>query len=115
MSISSPKLIAATLIAAFALTGPALSHGKRGGGMIDFGAVDTDNNGAVTKTEIKAHGLSKAREMDTNNDGNLSEDELKAAFEKNSEAGKRAKRVEKRINRMMERKARGKRKSKRSE
>ncbi len=104
MSTKTTKLIAATLIAAFASTSPALSHGKRGGGgMLDFDAIDANANGAISKAEIKAHGLSRAQKMDTNNDGNLSEDELKASFEENGKEGKRAKRMERRIGKMLER------------
>jgi Ca2+-binding EF-hand superfamily protein len=56
-------------------------------------AIDTDGNGAISKSEFMAHANKEAEErfnkMDTNGDGQLSKDELAAVRDKIQQARSR--------------------------
>ncbi|WP_425041232.1 EF-hand domain-containing protein [Primorskyibacter sp. S187A] len=81
---------ASVLVLATLIAGPALAHGGKGGAgrgaPIDFEALDTNSDGALTREEVAARGEGMFSQADSNNNGVLSQEEIEA------QGGKRAKR-----------------------
>lgn len=72
--------------------------GDRGDMRADFSTLDADGNGEVTQAEMLAHAQLRFDDVDTNGDGALSAEELIAA-----RSADVSDRMERRINRMLER------------
>jgi hypothetical protein len=71
----------AVLIAAIAAAGAATAGGgQRHGPGLDFGAIDTDSNAALSRTELTARATARLAEPDANGDGALDRDELIASM-----------------------------------
>ena len=88
--------VASTSVVATAKGGPG---GGQGHGIERlFERLDTDQDGTITKAEVEAAGAARFTEADTNGDGLLSAEEMAAAAE-----GKRAKRIERRVEKRIER------------
>lgn len=103
MSKTPTFLIATVLISSIVITGPAFARGQ-GGGKMDFTALDSDQNGGISKAEMAANALKRAQDMDANKDGSISQEELIASVKarKGGDSEKAAKRGAKRAERMLE-------------
>ena len=92
-----------TTLAISIVAGSALSAGNehkhgRHGPHLNFDAVDTNNDGKLTKEEMTAHMDARFDEADTDNDGLVSVDELRAQMKKRMEA-----KLDKRVAHVMDR------------
>lgn len=101
--MKSTYAVAGFLAATMALTATAsaaqhMRGGFGGGTPASFAELDADGSGEVTLEEMQAHRTARLAAVDTNNDGALSKEELIAA------AGERSgERLERGIDRMLER------------
>ena len=80
--------------AGFALANEEGQHGPR----LKFEELDANQDGELTKDEMKAHRKTQFMKMDTDNDGQVSEAELRAGMSERAE-----KKMERRIGYMMDR------------
>lgn len=94
------KIILSALAVALSITAVTADArgGDRGGMRAEFSTLDADGNGEVTQAEMLAYAQQRFDEVDTNGDGSLSAEELIAA-----RSADVSDRMERRINRMLER------------
>lgn len=89
-------ILIAALTAGLTLTAlDAAAAGHRGGDKPDFATLDVDANGALSRAEMAAAGAARFATVDSDGDGNLTAQELTDARE-----GRRAKRIEKMVERL---------------
>lgn len=89
--------LVATSLPAVAQDGGEGPRGPRGP-MIQFEAMDANNDGKITQDEIDAHAAARFAETDTNGDGTISIEEMVARM-----TTERAERIQKGAERMIER------------
>lgn len=93
-----PSILAVAALSTLVAFSPANAKGKGGHEQrASFEQLDTDSSGSLTQAELAAHGAARFAAADTDGDGFLTAEEMTAAAE-----GRKAKRIEKRIERMME-------------
>ena len=68
--------IAVAAIAAAATTGTASADRFKGAHSVQFGELDSDNDGIVTMVELEAYRVSRFDELDTDSDGSLNRAEI---------------------------------------
>ncbi len=68
---------------------PEMHHGQEGGQMAEkmFKEVDTNGDGAISKTEFNAFQARHFKRMDANGDGKITRDEMEAWHKKRMEKG----------------------------
>lgn len=92
------KLVLAGVGLALAMT-PIMAQAKGGHGpRVMFEELDADGNGSITEAEMQAHRAARFTTADTDEDGSLSRAELEAQMKSGDED-----RMERRLNRMMDR------------
>ncbi|WP_375173399.1 EF-hand domain-containing protein [Pseudooceanicola sp.] len=100
----TPALTGALILALTATAIPAFAQergdGPRGprGPMLPFEEIDANGDGQITQEEIAAHAAARFAQADTDGDGTLSSEELVARME-----AQRAERMQRRAERMIER------------
>jgi len=82
-TLTLAPVLAVALVAGMAQArGPGEGHGAHGGNMQqmmpDFGTLDTDGDGKVTKAEIDARRLDRQKAMDPDADGFITLEEMKS-------------------------------------
>ena len=102
--MKKPILTSSLVVLALALgAGTAIAKGGPGGksgfrGQMDFETMDTNGDGKITQEDLAAKAEERFKAADTDGDGKLSAEEMKAGAE-----GRRAERMQARMDRMIER------------